>query len=58
MQLPLLHLLMQLLHRFPADGRKKVHEALALLSIPSLAALESIAEKVGGSLIPSNLLTA
>ena len=34
MQLPLLHLLMQLLHRFPADGRKKVCEALALLSIP------------------------
>ena len=34
MQLPLLHLLMQLLHRFPADGRKKVREALTLLSIP------------------------
>ena len=34
MQLPLLHLLMQLLHRFPADSRKKVCEALALLSIP------------------------
>ena len=34
MQLPLLHLLMQLLHRFLADGRKKVREALALLSIP------------------------
>ena len=33
MQLPLLHLLMQLLHRFLADGRKKVCEALALLSI-------------------------
>ena len=32
MQLPLLHLLMQLLHRFPADGRKKVCETLALLS--------------------------
>ena len=34
MQLPLLHLLMQLLHRFLADGRKKVREALTLLSIP------------------------
>ena len=34
MQLPLLHLLMQLLQRFLADGRKKVCEALALLSIP------------------------
>ena len=34
MQLPLLHLLMQLLHRFLADGRKKVCEALTLLSIP------------------------
>ena len=34
MQFPLLHLLMQLLHRFPAAGRKKVREALALLSIP------------------------
>ena len=34
MQFPLLHLLMQFLHRFLADGRKKVCEALALLSIP------------------------
>ena len=34
MQLPLFHLLMQLLHRFLTDGRKKVCEALALLSIP------------------------
>ena len=34
MQFPLLHLLMQFLHRFLADGRKKVREALALLSIP------------------------
>ena len=34
MQFPLLHLLMQLLHRFLADGRKKVCEAQALLSIP------------------------
>ena len=57
MQLPLLHLLMQLLHRFPADGRKKVCEALALPSIPWLAALESIAEKVKGSLRAYNLLS-
>ena len=28
MQFPLFHLLMQLLHRFLADGRKKVREAL------------------------------
>ena len=41
---------MQFLHRFLADGRKKVREALTLLSIPSLAALESIAEKIKGSL--------
>ena len=34
MQLPLLNLLMQLLHRFLADGRKNVREALTLLSIP------------------------
>ena len=34
MQFPLLHLLTQFLHRFLADGRKKVREALALLSIP------------------------
>ena len=34
MQLPLLPLLMQFLHRFLADGRKKVCEAQALLSIP------------------------
>ena len=50
MQLPLLHLLMQLLHRFIADGRKKVREALTLLPFPSFAALESIAEKIKGSL--------
>ena len=34
LQFPLLHLLMQFLHRFLADGRKKVCEALTLLSIP------------------------
>ena len=34
MQFPLLHLLMQFLHRFLADGGEKVREALALLSIP------------------------
>ena len=46
MQFPLLHLLMQFLHRFLADGRKKVREALTLLPIPSFAALESIVEKI------------
>ena len=56
MQLPLLHLLMQFLHRFLADGRKKVREALTLLPFPSFAALESIAEKVEGSLRAYNLL--
>ena len=34
MQFPLLHLLMQLLQRFLADGGEKVREALTLLSIP------------------------
>ena len=34
MQLPLLHLLMQLLHRFLTDGGKKVREALTMLPIP------------------------
>ena len=34
MQLPLLHLLMQFLHRFPTDGGEKAREALTLLSIP------------------------
>ena len=34
LQFPLLHLLMQFLHRFLADGRKKVREALTMLSIP------------------------
>ena len=57
MQLPLLHLLMQLLHRFSADSRKKVCEALVLLSIPRLATSESIAEKVKGSLRAFNLLS-
>ena len=56
MQFPLLHLLMQFLHRFLADGRKKVREAPTLLPIPSFAALESIAEKVKGSLRAYNLL--
>ena len=56
MQLPLLHLLMQLIHRFIADGRKKVREALTLLPFPSFAALESIAEKIKGSLRAYNLL--
>ena len=57
MQLPLFYLLMQLLHRFSADGRKKVCEALVLLSIPRLATSESIAEKVKGSLRAFNLLS-
>ena len=57
MQLPLLHLLMQLLHRFLADGRKKVREAPTLLPIPSFAALESIAEKIKGSLRAFYLLS-
>ena len=34
MQLPLLHLLMQLLHRFLTDGGKKVREALTMLPMP------------------------
>ena len=34
MQLPLFHLLMQLLHRFLADGGEKAREVLTLLSIP------------------------
>ena len=34
MQFPLLHLLMQFLHRFLTDGGEKVREALTLLSIP------------------------
>ena len=34
MLFPLLHLLMQFLHRFLADGGEKVREALTLLSIP------------------------
>ena len=34
MQLPLLHLLMQFLHRFLTDGGEKAREALTLLSIP------------------------
>ena len=57
MQLPLLHLLMQFLHRFLADGRKKVREALTLLPFPSFAALESIAEKIKGSLRAFYLLS-
>ena len=34
MQFPLLHLLMQFLHRFLTDGGEKAREALTLLSIP------------------------
>ena len=34
MQLPLFHLLVQLLHRFLADGGEKAREALPPLSIP------------------------
>ena len=56
MQLPLLHLLMQLLHRFLTDGGKKVREALTMLPMPWLATSESIAEKVKGSLRAYNLL--
>ena len=48
---------MQLLHRFLADGRKKASKRLTTSIVPSFSALESITEKIKGSLRAFNLLS-